>query len=79
MTAGFMRSCKNCKHGDDPLDYCGIDGKNIKDQGWQPCDRWDGDPGCDIEEMDEYDMILMCQDADLIGAYIELTYNEDCI
>lgn len=74
-----MQTCRNCFFGDNPYDHCGIDGKNIRVIFWGPCDRHEYEPGCDIEEMDEYLAIVMAQGADVKGAYIELTYSEDCI
>ena len=76
----MIKSCRNCRFGDDPYDHCGVDGKNIRVNFWQPCDRYyEYDLGCDLCEQDEFEAIVMSQGADVKGAYLEMKFNEDCI
>jgi len=78
----MIKSCKSCQfcgfdQKDNAIgqDICGIDGKNVKNQAWQACDRHLRCPGADEhEDTIEAEIIELCAGEDMVGVEIEIDY-----
>lgn len=68
-----MKTCKKCYYG---LNQCIKTGQETQERLWQPCSDYVYEPGCDIEEIDEYDAIVMCSGVDITGMGIEYVRKE---